>query len=247
MRVRRTTTERELLVCGVNAVVGLLESAHPVLSVHVGPGRRPDALARALTDAQAPVTEVPAAELDRLAGGGRHQGVVARAGGYRYATLDGVVAAPGRGAVVLDGVMDPRNLGAIARSARAAGVRGLVLPQDRGAPVTAAVATASAGTVFGLAVARVANLTRAMQELKDAGMWTVGLAPGADRTVAQVPDLEEPVVVVGGEGEGLRRLVRERCDFLARIPMAGAVESLNASVAAGVALYELLGRRRDVV
>ena len=113
--------------------------------------------------------------------------------------------------------------------------------------MTAAAVTASAGTVFGLPVARVTNLARSLQALKDAGMWIVGLAAGTGRVLADLPRMDDPAVVVGAEGEGLRRLVRERCDFLAHVPMAASVESLNASVAAGVALYELLLRGRDAV
>jgi 23S rRNA (guanosine2251-2'-O)-methyltransferase len=246
MPVRRTTDE-ELVVCGVNAVLGLLQSGHPTARVYVRSGERPEALSTALARSDAVVTEASPAELERLAAGARHQGLVALARPFRYGRLGDVVATPGRGAVALDGIVDPRNLGAIARSARAAGVRGLVVPRDRSAPVTSVVATASAGTIFGLAVARVANLVRAMEELKEAGMWTVGLDASAERVVARLPPLDEPVVVVGTEGKGLRRLVRERCDFLARVPMAGPVESLNASVATSVALYELVLRGRDGV
>jgi len=243
----RRTTDEGLIVYGVNAVVGVLRSTHPAVRVYVGPKGVPDDLAAELARSDVRVDEVTPLELDRMTGGARHQGVAVRVRAFLYASLEEIVATPGRGAVLLDGIMDPRNLGAIARSARAAGVRGLVVPRDRSVAVTGVAAVASAGTLFGLAVARVPNLTRAMQELKDAGMWTVGLAADADRTLAQVPALAEPALVVGAEGEGLRRLVRERCDFVARVPMSASVESLNASVAAGVALYELVLRDRDGV
>lgn len=235
------------MVFGVNAVVGLLRSAHPVTEVLVRGGDVPGEIAAEIARSTAPVTEIAAGEMERLAAGARHQGVAARVGGFGYVSLEDVVAAPGRGAVVLDGIMDPRNLGAIVRSARAAGVRGAVLPRDRSAAVTAAAVAASAGTVFGLPVARVTNLARALEALKEAGMWIVGLAADAERVLTDLPGIDDPAVVVGAEGEGLRRLVRERCDFLARIPMAASVESLNVSVAAGVALYELLLRDRDGV
>lgn len=240
---QRRTNDEGLLVFGLNAVGGLLSSAHAVQRVYLRDGTVPVALAEMLAARGVGTTPASGEELDRLTGGGRHQGVAARAGSFRYSAVEDVISAPGRGAVVLDGIMDPRNLGAIVRSSRASGVRGLVIPQDRSAAVTAAVVTASAGTIFGVPVARVPNLARAMAALKEAGMWAVGLAADADSTVAEIPDLEEPALVVGGEGEGLRRLVRERCDFLARIPMAEAVESLNASVATAIALYELVQRR----
>jgi len=244
---RRRTTDEGLLVYGVNAVLGALRSTHSTVCVYVGPKRAPDDVTVEVARSGVRLEEVSTVELDRLSGGARHQGVAIRVRSFRYAPLEDVIATSGRGVVMLDGIMDPRNLGAIVRSARAAGVRGVVLPSDRSVAVTAVAAVASAGTVFGMAVARVPNLTRAMREVKDAGMWTVGLAADADRTLAQVPQLDEPALVIGAEGEGLRRLVRERCDFVARVPMSGPVESLNASVAAGVALYELVLRDRDGV
>lgn len=232
---------------GTNAVVGLLRSSHRVAALYVRERDVPEAIRVAAGERRVSVTEVPSRELDRMSAGARHQGVVARLVAYDYVELEDLVAAPGRGAVVLDGVVDPRNLGAIVRSARAAGVRGVVLPHDRSAHVTTTAAIASAGTVFEVPIARVTNLARAIERLKRAGMWTVGLATEADMRLGDLPPLDEPAVVVGGEGAGLRRLVRERCDFVARIPMAEGLDSLNASVAAGVALYELWMRSRDGV
>jgi 23S rRNA (guanosine2251-2'-O)-methyltransferase len=243
----RRTTDEGLVVYGVNAVLGLLRSAQPPAQVFVRGSEMSRDVAAEVARSGIRLIELSASEMERLAAGGRHQGVAARVSAFGYVSLEEIMGAPGRGAVVLDGIMDPRNLGAIVRSARAAGVRGVVLPRDRSASVTTAVVTASAGTVFGLPVARVTNLARAMQTLKDAGMWLVGLAARAERSLVDLPDMDDPVVVVGAEGEGLRRLVRERCDFLARIPMAGDLESLNASVAVGIALYELAMRRRDGV
>ena len=182
--------------------------------------------------------------LDRLAGTSQHQGAVAVTAPYRYADLDDVVAAGGS-ALVLDSIQDPRNLGAILRSARAAGVGGVVMPRDRSVGVTPVVVAASAGCLFGLRIARVANLVRAMEELKRANFWLIGLVPGATRSVFGLDDLERPALVVGGEGEGLRSLVRRTCDFEVSLPMAPGVESLNVSVATAVALYELCVRRRS--
>jgi 23S rRNA (guanosine2251-2'-O)-methyltransferase len=188
------------------------------------------------------VEEADRATLDRLAGHPHHQGAVAVAEPYRYAALE--TLAGGAGVLVLDSVQDPRNLGAILRTARAAGVAGVVLPQDRSVGVTPVVVAASAGCLFGLAIARVPNLVRAMESLKGSGYWLVGLVPGAGRTIYGLPGIERPALVVGGEGEGLRALVRRTCDFEAALPMAPGVESLNVSVATGIALYELLVRPR---
>lgn len=163
--------------------------------------------------------------------------------GYSYRALSELLVGGYDGILVLDGVQDPRNLGAILRSARAAGVGGVVLPQDRSCGVTPVVAAASAGLLFGLRIARVPNVARSLEALKKEGFWTVGLVPGASRSLF---DLERPsrvAIVVGGEGEGLRPLVRRGCDFEVRVPMADGVESLNVSVAAAVAVYDLLVRR----
>jgi 23S rRNA (guanosine2251-2'-O)-methyltransferase len=145
--------------------------------------------------------------------------------------------------VVLDGVEDSQNVGAIMRTVDAAGADGLVRQTRRAAPLDAATAKASAGALAHVKVASVVNIARAIEELKDAGVWTAGLAADAPRQYDQI-DLTVPIaLVVGSEGEGLRRLVRERCDFLVRIPMKGHVDSLNVSVAAGVVLFEALRQR----
>ncbi|HVP65867.1 MAG TPA: 23S rRNA (guanosine(2251)-2'-O)-methyltransferase RlmB [Anaeromyxobacteraceae bacterium] len=198
----------------------------------------------------AKVRRAPRARLDRLAGLPGHQGVVAVVGDYRYAELGDVLEAARRReepplVVLLDGVEDPQNLGAIARSAHALGAHGLVIPRDRAAGVTPAAAKASAGAVEHLAVVRVTNLARTVEELKEDGVWAVAADAGGDRDLAEV-DLRGPIaLVVGGEGRGVRDLVRRTCDHVARIPMAGRVGSLNASVAAGIALYEASRQRRE--
>jgi 23S rRNA (guanosine2251-2'-O)-methyltransferase len=162
---------------------------------------------------------------------------------YRYASLDRLLDPLCPSALVLDGIQDPRNLGAILRAARAAGVGGVVLPRDRSVGVTPVVAAASAGLLFGLSVAQVPNLVRAMEQLKAAGYWLVGLVPRGGEAIHRRTVPGRPALVVGGEGEGLRSLVKRTCDFAVSIPMAPGVESLNVSVAVGIALYELLLRR----
>lgn len=185
--------------------------------------------------------------LDRLARGGVHQGVVAD---VDDATTEYSVAELVRGAaaapliVVLDGIEDPHNLGAILRTADAAGVDGVVLQTRRSAALGGAAAKASAGAVAHVKIAQVVNIARAIDELKALGVWTVGLA-GEAPMAYDAADLTMPcALVVGAEGTGLRRLVREQCDFLVAIPMRGQVSSLNVSVAAGVALFEAVRQRK---
>jgi 23S rRNA (guanosine2251-2'-O)-methyltransferase len=192
------------------------------------------------------VRYVRAGDLDRAARGGVHQGVVASVRESAAYTVQDLV----RGArgvpliVVLDGIEDPHNLGAILRTADAAGADGVVRQTRHAAALGGAAAKASAGAVAHVRVADVVNIARAIEELKEAGVWTVGLAGDAPRAYDDV-DLTVPTaLVVGAEGAGLRRLVRERCDWLAAIPMAGRVSSLNVSVAAGIALFEAVRQRR---
>ncbi len=187
---------------------------------------------------------VERAELDRLAGGAAHQGVAATVRAPDACSVADLVAARTPPlVVVLDGIEDPRNLGAVARTVDAAGGSGLVLPERRAAPVTGAAVKASAGALAHVRLAAVVNLARAIEELQAAGVWTIGLDAAADRSLYDL-DLRLPsAFVVGGEGRGLRRLVRERCDWRAALPMRGQVSSLNASVAVGVALFEALRQR----
>lgn len=236
------TTEHELVVAGVNPVLELLRSGSPVDRVLVGPGPRRDELLAACTRRRVTPLQADRQALDRAAGRPGHQGAVAVAPGFRYAGLDDLRGAEERLALVLDGVQDPRNLGAVLRSARAAGVAAVILPQDRSVGITSVVVGASAGALFGLRIVRVPNLVRAMQALKDLGFWLVGLVPGAAGSLFELDLADRVALVVGGEGGGLRPLVRRTCDLEARIPMAAGVESLNVSVATGVALFEL--RRR---
>jgi 23S rRNA (guanosine2251-2'-O)-methyltransferase len=239
---RRGTTDETLVVTGANVVRELLASTQPVERVWVRGGAAGDLPARAAAR-RIPLESVGPDVLARLAPGGAHQGVVARLPTFHYADLDEVAGAAGRAVVVVDGVQDPYNLGAILRTARAAGVAGVVIPKDRASGVTAVVASASAGHVFGVRVARVTNVVRSCEALKEAGWWLVALVAGAARDVFGLAgDVDRPALVIGGEGSGIRPLVRERCDFAASIPMAPGVESLNVSVAAGIALYALTHR-----
>jgi 23S rRNA (guanosine2251-2'-O)-methyltransferase len=180
--------------------------------------------------------------LDRIAPGVRHQGVVALLHGFRYADWQDLVTRRPACLLLADQVTDPRNFGALVRSAEATGVGGVVIPQDRSASVTAAVAKAAAGATAFVPIARVVNLARALEELRRAGYWIVGLDGAATRNLFEFSFPERCALVVGAEGRGLRPLTRAKCDHLISIPMAGRVGSLNVSVAAAVALYE---RRRQ--
>jgi 23S rRNA (guanosine2251-2'-O)-methyltransferase len=188
------------------------------------------------------VKKVPRARVEDLARGGAHQGVAARVGPYPYSDLDEILAAPDPLILVLDGVTDPRNLGAVLRAADGAGASGVVIPKDRAVGVTAAAVKASAGASEHVPVARETNLRRAIDRMKAAGVWVYAAEVGG--TPYTGLDLAGPVaLVLGSEGRGVRRLVREGCDGAVSIPMLGAVGSLNVSVAAAVLLYEARRRR----
>jgi 23S rRNA (guanosine2251-2'-O)-methyltransferase len=180
--------------------------------------------------------------VDELVRGGVHQGVVARVEPYPYSGLEEIIASPEPLILVLDGVTDPRNLGAVLRAADGAGASGVVVPKDRAAGVTAAAVKASAGASEHVRVARETNLRRAIYIMKDAGLWVYAAEAGG--TPYTGLDLAGPVgLVFGSEGRGLRRLVREACDGTVSIPMLGNVASLNISVAAAVLLYDVRRRR----
>ena len=191
-----------------------------------------------------PVKRVPRNRVEELARGGVHQGVVARVGPYPYSGLEEILAAPDSLVVILDGVTDPRNLGALLRVADGAGVSGVVVPKDRAAGVTPAAVKASAGASEHVPVARETNLRRALEKIKKVGVWTYAAEGGAAASVYTNLDLSGPVAfVLGSEGRGIRRLVREGCDGAVSVPMCGVVSSLNVSVAAAVLLFEARRQR----
>jgi len=194
-----------------------------------------------------PVRFLPRVELDRMAGTGAHQGVVAITSAKQYTDLDDVLAAK-RGqyslVVVLDGVEDPHNLGAILRTADAAGADGVVIPERRAAGITGTVAKASAGASEYLPVAKVTNISRTLEDLKAKGLWIAGLDERGPQTYDKVDYNMDCAIVLGAEGKGLHDLVKRKCDFLVSIPMLGKVPSLNVSVATGVMLYEVARQRR---
>jgi len=194
-----------------------------------------------------PVRFLQRTELDRMAGNAAHQGVVAITSAKQYNDLEDVIAAK-RGKysliVVLDGIEDPHNLGAILRTADAAGANGIVIPERRAAAVTGTVTKASAGASEHLPIAKVTNISRTVEELKENNIWTVGLDERPDQTYDAIDYNMDCALVLGGEGKGLHDLVKRKCDFLVSIPMLGKVPSLNVSVAAAVVLYEIVRQRR---
>jgi 23S rRNA (guanosine2251-2'-O)-methyltransferase len=190
---------------------------------------------------------LPRPELDKMAGNHAHQGVVAVTSDKQYNDLDDVVDAK-RGEhsllVVLDGIEDPHNLGAVLRTADAAGVDGVVIPERRAVSVTAIVAKVSSGASEHLPIAKVTNIARTLEELKARNVWTVGLDERGAQPYDSLDYNMDCAIVLGAEGKGLHDLVRRKCDFLVSIPMLGKVSSLNISVAAGVVLYEVVRQRR---
>ena len=194
-----------------------------------------------------PVRYLQRVELDRMAGNAAHQGVVAVTSAKQYNNLEDVMAAK-RGEhsliVVLDGVEDPHNLGAILRTADAAGANGIVIPERRAASVTGTVTKASAGASEHMPIAKVTNIARSIEDLKENNIWTVGLDERGKQTYDELDYNMDCALVLGGEGKGLHDLVKRKCDFLVSIPMLGKVPSLNVSVAAGVVLYEIVRQRR---
>ncbi|RBM17822.1 23S rRNA (guanosine(2251)-2'-O)-methyltransferase RlmB [Streptomyces sp. PT12] len=251
---RRGGTSPSELVVGRNPVFEALRGGVPATTLYVqqfleSDDRVTDAVKLAMERGDVHLLEAPRPELDRITGGLNHQGLVLQVPPYEYAHPDDLTdAAADAGAdpliVALDGVTDPRNLGAVVRSASAFGGHGVVVPERRAAGMTAGAWKTSAGTAARTPVARATNLTRTLKDYQRAGLTVVGLAADGERELGDVDALGGPVViVVGSEGRGLSRLVGETCDIRARIPMPGGAESLNAGVAAGIVLYEAARRR----
>jgi 23S rRNA (guanosine2251-2'-O)-methyltransferase len=251
-RPARKTDDTEV-VLGRNPVLECLRAGVPATALYVALGTDADERltesVRIAADSGISILEVPRHDLDRIAANGLHQGVALQVPPYQYAHPDDMLAAATKGSepallVALNNISDPRNLGAIVRSVAAFGGHGVLIPQRRSASVTAVAWRTSAGAAARLRVARATNLNRTLKSWGDAGLQVVGLDADGDTTVDQVDGTVPTVVVVGSEGKGLSRLVRENCDAVVSIPMAGPTESLNASVAAGVVLAEIARQRR---
>jgi 23S rRNA (guanosine2251-2'-O)-methyltransferase len=235
---------------GIHAVREALAARRPVQSLLIARGRhggRLEEIVRLARTNGVPIRFEDRPQVDRAAGTRDHQGVVAMLAAETSVLLEELLARSGSPAsgllVLLDGVEDPQNLGAVIRTALAAGAGGVVIPERRAAGLTEAAVRASAGAAAHLRVARVTNLARAMEEIKEAGYWLVGLDERAEKRHTDVDLTGAIAVVLGGEGKGLHQLVKERCDFVVSIPTSGPVRSLNVSVAAGVVLFEAVRQR----
>ncbi|HEY8480873.1 MAG TPA: 23S rRNA (guanosine(2251)-2'-O)-methyltransferase RlmB [Spirillospora sp.] len=239
---RRADGETPELVTGRNPVVEALRAGVPGTALYVSSStdERVREAIQIAADRNIPLLEAGRHELDRMTDGAVHQGIALQVKPYRYADPDDLLTGTTPLIVAVDGITDPRNLGAIVRSAAAFGAAGVVVPERRAAGINAGAWKASAGTLATVPVAQVTNLTRQLKAYQKAGCFVAGLDARADVTVADMEIATEPfVLVVGSEGKGLGRLVAETCDLLVTIPMPGRAESLNAGVAAGIALYEV--------
>lgn len=238
-----------MIIYGLHPVIEALRAGRVSrLKVGARSDRRADEAVALAKASGVPVERVDGQALDRVSRGGVHQGIAAEVHPRRDYTVHELVdgAAPGAPLlVVLDGVEDPHNVGAIVRSVDAVGGHGIIRQARHAAPLDGIAAKASAGAVAVVKIATVVNIARALEELKAAGVWTVGFAGEGPEDYDAVDFTLPTALVVGGEGDGLRRLTRDRCDRLVRIPMAGSVDSLNVSVAAGVALFEAARQRRQ--
>ncbi|MBQ8945481.1 MAG: 23S rRNA (guanosine(2251)-2'-O)-methyltransferase RlmB [Lachnospiraceae bacterium] len=241
---------RELTIEGRNAVIEALRAGTPIDKLFILDGCQDGPVATIRREAKKRdvyVKYVSKDRLDRMSETGRHQGVIAYGASYEYSTVEDILnkarekdEAPF--VVLLDGIEDPHNLGAIIRTADQAGAHGVIIPKDRAVGLTAAVARASAGALSYTPVARVTNLGQCIEDLKKEGLWFV--CADMDGDLMYDLDLTGPIgLVVGSEGDGVGRLVRSRCDYVASIPMKGNIDSLNASVAAGILAYEIVRQR----
>ncbi|OBK79042.1 23S rRNA (guanosine(2251)-2'-O)-methyltransferase RlmB [Mycobacterium sp. 1274761.0] len=251
-RQNRRTDDVEV-VLGRNPVVECLRAGVPATALYVALGAEADERltesVRRAADAGISILEVPRSDLDRLSANGMHQGIALQVPPYEYTHPDDLLAAASADSapallVALDNISDPRNLGAIVRSVAGFGGHGVLIPQRRSASVTAVAWRTSAGAAARLPVARATNLNRTLKNWHDSGLQVIGLDAESDTTLDELDGTDPLVVVVGSEGKGLSRLVRENCDAVVSIPMAGPTESLNASVAAGVVLAEIARQRR---
>jgi 23S rRNA (guanosine2251-2'-O)-methyltransferase len=245
------------IIYGINPVLEALRSERQVLNKIIlaeGKEGEPVRLLRQLAREKGiPVQVSPKEALDRLAGGRHHQGILGFTAASSYSTWDDLLgrvrAAQGKTIVlILDSIEDPQNLGSLIRTAEACGVKGVILPKDRAAGITPAVVKASAGAVAHLPIVRVTNLASTLEELKKEGFWIVGADSGAEKSLYELKFDMNVAVVIGSEGKGVRPLLLKKCDYTVSIPMRGKVSSLNAAIAGGVILFEILRQQlaRDI-
>jgi 23S rRNA (guanosine2251-2'-O)-methyltransferase len=234
-------------ICGVHAVFEALASGRqPIERIHISREAHSPKLKEILDLARergVPVRKEDRNVLDRMSEGAVHQGIIAISGALRYGEFDVLFKSENPLVVVLDGVEDTHNLGAVMRTAEACKASGVVVPERHSAPLSATVVKASAGASAYITVVRVKNLVSAIDAMKERGLWIVGVDPAGTQNWTDFDYKSGTALVLGGEHRGLRRLVREHCDVLVRIPMLGSISSLNISVAAGVVLYEVVRQR----
>jgi 23S rRNA (guanosine2251-2'-O)-methyltransferase len=240
-------------IFGINPVLEALRSGRPIQRLLVAEQRKSDRdvqeILRLARSGGVELRMTSRDALNREAPQTVHQGVIAVASAREYAELDDILAIPSRKGqaplfLILDGVEDPRNLGAILRTADAAGVHGVIIPERRAAGLTDTVAKAAAGALEYVPVAKVVNIANAVETLKKSGVWVVGAEAGSDTLYWDADFIRPTALVLGGEDKGVRRLVREHCDYLVSLPLMGKINSLNVSVAAGALLFEVLRQRR---
>jgi 23S rRNA (guanosine2251-2'-O)-methyltransferase len=246
-------TAKTRIIFGVNPVIEAIRAApKSIEKILLSSARKDKAAANVAEAARAAgirLERTGAEAIEKLAGSKRHQGVAAvMAGPYAYAELDGLVSVWKRSGeraffLILDSVQDPQNLGSLVRAATAAGAHGVIIPKHRASQVTPAVTRASAGATAHMPIAQVTNIVKAIEILKKEGVWVYGLAADAKSEIYDADLTSDAALVVGGESGGIRKLVRERCDQLVSIPMAGKLDSLNAAQAGTVAMFELKRRR----
>jgi 23S rRNA (guanosine2251-2'-O)-methyltransferase len=241
-------------IFGINPVAEALKSGRPIQRLLIAEQRKADRdiaeIIRLAKSARIEVRMTTRDALSREAPNAVHQGVIAIAAAREYATLDDIMQMPAQRDqtplfLVLDGVEDPRNLGAILRTAEAAGVHGVIIPERRAAGLTETVAKTAAGALEYVPVVKVVNIVNTIDDLKKNGIWVAAAEAGGDMQYWDADFVQPTALVLGGEDKGVRRLVREHCDYTVSLPLMGEISSLNVSVAAGVLLYEVLRQRRE--
>ncbi|TLS35537.1 23S rRNA (guanosine(2251)-2'-O)-methyltransferase RlmB [Pseudalkalibacillus caeni] len=242
------------MIVGRNPVLEALRSGHEINKIWINEGSKGGQVQHIIDKAKQSnvlVQFVPKKKLDQLADTSNHQGVIAAIAAYEYAEIDDLFAKAEKSGqppffIVLDEIEDPHNLGSILRTADSAGAHGIIIPKRRAVGLTATVAKASTGAIEYIPVVRVTNIARTMDELKDRGIWFVGTDAKANQDFREADYNMGIGLVIGSEGKGIGRLVKEKCDFLVKMPMAGKVTSLNASVAAGLMMYEVFRKRNPL-
>lgn len=253
MNIDDTQNENQDYLIGKNPVIEALKSNRDINKILIAEGSQGGQMQQVIgmaKEANVMVQFVPKKKIDQLSNG-NHQGVIAQVAAYDYAEMDDLFAAAEKKNeapffMLLDEIEDPHNLGSIMRTADAAGVHGIIIPKRRAVGLTATVAKASTGAIEYIPVVRVTNMARAIDELKERGVWIAGTDASAKEDYRSIDGTLPLGLVIGSEGKGMGRLIREKCDFLLSLPMAGHVTSLNASVAAALLMYEVYGKRHPL-